>query len=177
MLPDSKSSDGPNQNLPPRWYALYTYARHEKRVAEQIERRQLSCFLPSYRCVRRWKDRRKELELALFPGYVFVHMSLSNRLKVLQVPGAVRLVSFQGQPASVPAEEIEALRNRLSGSAKVEPHPYFRAGRRVRVRSGPFQGLEGVIVRRKDRCRLVFSIDLIQRSLAIEVDEADLEAA
>jgi len=171
------SPDEPIQNSQPRWYALYTCARHERRVAEQIERRQLSCFLPSYRCVRRWKDRRKEVEFALFPGYVFVHMSLSNKLKVLQVPGVVRLVSFQGQPAPLPAEEIDALRNRLSGSAKIEPHPYLRAGRKVRVHSGPFQGLEGVIVRRKDRYRLIFSIDLIQRSLAIELDEADLEAA
>ena len=160
-----------------RWYALYTCARHEKRVAQQIEGRRLSCFLPLYRSVRRWKDRRKELELALFPGYVFVQMSLANKLRVLEVPGVVRLVSFNGQPAALPPEEIEALRNRISGSAKVEPHPYLRAGRKVRVRSGPFQGLEGVIVRRKDRCRLIFSIDLIQRSLAIELDEADLEAA
>jgi transcription antitermination factor NusG len=177
MLADSKSPDGSNQNLQPRWYALYTCARHERRVAEQIERRQLSCFLPSYRCVRRWKDRRKELELALFPGYVFVNMSLANKLKVLQVPGVVQIVSFNGQPAALPPEEIEALRNRLSGSAKIEPHPYLQAGRKVRVRTGPFQGLEGVIVRRKERCRLIFSIDLIQRSLAVELDEADLEAA
>jgi|SRR5215469_1021720 len=170
-----ESADGPLQS--PSWYALYTCARHEKRVVQQIERRRMSCFLPLYRSVRRWKDRRKELELALFPGYVFVHMSLSNKLKVLEVPGVVRLVSFNGQPAALPEEEIEALRDRLSGSAKIEPHPYLRAGRKVRVRSGPFQGLEGIIVRRKDRCRLIFSIDLIQRSLAIELDEADLEAA
>lgn len=177
MQAASASFDTSTQNFEPRWYALYTCARHEKRVAEQIERRQLSCFLPSYRSMRRWKDRRKELELALFPGYVFVHMSLSNKLKVLQVPGVVQLVSFHGQPAALPAEEIEALRNRISGSAKIAPHPYLQAGRKVRVHSGPFQGLEGIIVRRKDRCRLVFSIDLIQRSLAIELDEADLEAA
>lgn len=177
MQAASESSHESTPSQQPRWYALYTCARHEKRVAEQIERRQLSCFLPSYRCVRRWKDRRKELELALFPGYVFVHMSLSNKLKVLQVPGVVQLVSFQGQPAALPAEEIEALRNRISGNAQVVPHPYLQAGRKVRVHSGPFQGLEGVIVRRKDRCRLIFSIDLIQRSLAIELDEADLEAA
>lgn len=179
MLPEvkEKEKDGSIQGLEQHWYALYTSARHEKRVAQQIERRRLSCFLPLYRSVRRWKDRRKELELALFPGYVFVQMSLSSKLRVLEVPGVVRLVSFNGQPAPLPAEEIEALRNRLSGSAKVEPHPYFRAGRKVRVRSGPFQGLEGVIMRRKDRCRLIFSIDLIQRSLAVELDEADLEAA
>jgi transcription antitermination factor NusG len=177
MQAASGSADQSIQNQQPRWYALYTCARHERRVAEQIERRQLSCFLPSYRCVRRWKDRRKELELALFPGYVFVNMSLANKLKVLQVPGVVSFVSFHGQPAALPGEEIEALRNRLCGSSKIEPHPYLRAGRKVRVHSGPFQGLEGIIVRRKDRCRLIFSIDLIQRSLAIELDEADIEAA
>jgi transcription antitermination factor NusG len=159
------------------WYALYTYPRHEKVVAQQIERHSFRCFFPVYRSVRRWKDRRKELELALFPGYVFVRMALENRLQVLQLPGVVRLVSFNGQPAVLPDYEIEALRNRLSGSAKIEPHPYLRAGRRVRVRRGPMFGLEGIVVRRKDCCRVVFSIDLILRSVAVEIDEADLVAA
>jgi len=159
------------------WYALYTCARHEKRVAQQMERQRVACFLPLYRSVRRWKDRRKELELALFPGYVFVHMSLVNKIRVLEVPGVVNFVSFNGKPAALPAQQIEALRNRLAADARIEPHPYLRAGRRVRVRSGPFEGFEGIVLRRKDRCRLVFSIDLIQRSLAIELDEADLEAA
>ena len=159
------------------WYALYTCPRHEKYVAEQIERRRFSCFLPWYRSVRRWKDRRKELELTLFPGYVFVRMALENRLQILELPGVVRLVSFNGQPAVVPAEEIEVLRDRLSGAKSVEPHPYLRTGRRVRVRHGAMSGLEGIVVRRKERCRVVFSIDLIMRSVAVEVDEADLEAA
>lgn len=159
------------------WYALYTCARHEKRVAEQIERRSFSCFLPVYRSVRRWKDRRKELELALFPGYVFVQMALEEKLRVLEVPGVVHLVSFNGQPAPVPAEQIETLRKRLSNARQIEPHPYLSKGRRVRVHSGAMQGLEGIVVRRKDSCRIVFSIDLIQRSVAVEVDEADLEAA
>jgi transcription antitermination factor NusG len=159
------------------WYVLYTCVHHEKKVAEQISRRNFSCFLPLYRSVRRWKDRRKQLELALFPGYVFVRMSLQQKLKVLELPGVVSLVSFNGQPAVLPAQEIEALRDRLSKNLKVEPHPYLRTGRRVRVRSGALEGMEGIVVRRKDRCRIVFSIDLIQRSLAVEVDEADLEAA
>lgn len=159
------------------WYALYTCPRHEKFVAEQIERRRFSCFLPLYRSVRRWKDRRKELELALFPGYVFVRMALENRLQVLELPGVVRLVSFNGQPAVVPTEQIDSIRDRLSGARNIEPHPYLRTGRRVRVRQGAMTGLEGIVVRRKDRCRIVFSIDLIMRSVAVEVDEADLEAA
>jgi transcription antitermination factor NusG len=160
-----------------RWYALYTSPRHEKCVAQQIEQHRIACFLPLYRSVRRWKDRRKELDLALFPGYVFVHMPIENRLQILRLPGAVRLVTFNGQPAALPEDEIETLRNRLSGSRTLEPHPYLRVGRRVRVRSGPMLGLEGIMVRRKDRCRVVFSIDLIMRSMAVEVDEADLELA
>ena len=126
--------------------------------------------------MRRWKDRRKELELALFPGYVFVRMALASKLLVLQLPGVVRLVSCNGQPVALPAAEIEALRTRWSTELKVEPHPYLCAGRRVRVHGGPMQGLEGIIVRRKDCCRVIFSIDLIMRSVAVEVDEADLEA-
>lgn len=157
------------------WYALYTYPRHEKLVAQQIERRNISCFLPLYRSVRRWKDRRKELELALFPGYVFVNIELQDRLQVLKVPGAVRLVTFNGKPAALPHHEIESLRNRQSSFGAVLPHPYLRVGRRVRVRSGPMQGLEGIIRRSKDKCRVVFSLDLIMRSVAVEVDEADVE--
>lgn len=159
----------------PLWYALYTAPRHEKFVADQMTRRGITCFLPLYRSLRRWKDRRKELALVLFPGYVFVQIALHNRLQVLQLPGAVRLVTFNGQPAALPEEEIENLRSRLSGVRGIEPHPYLRVGRRVRVKSGPLQGLEGVIQRNKDRCRIVFSIHLIARSVAVEVDESDVE--
>ena len=163
--------NGPGLN----WYALYTCPRHEKCVARQIEQRSFSCFLPVYRSVRRWKDRRKELERALFPGYVFVRFALKDRLRVLQLPSAVRLVGFNGQPAVLPDEEIEGLRQRLERGGRVEPHPYLRVGRRVRVCAGPMQGLEGIIVRCKHRCRVVFSLDLIMRSVAVEVDEGDVE--
>jgi len=106
-----------------------------------------------------------------------VQISLANKLRVLDLPGVVRLVSFNGQPTALPDDEIEGLRSRLSGNVRVEPHPYLRVGHRVRVRSGAMQGLEGIMLRRKDRCRVIFSIDLIMRSVAVEVDEADLEAA
>jgi len=175
MLDEKERDNCTAPDSQPGWYAVYTCARHEKRVAEQIERRRFSCFLPVYRSVRKWKDRRKELQLVLFPGYVFVHMKLADRSAVLQLPGVVRFVSFRGQPAALSVAEIEMLRERLSRASKVEPHPYLRTGRRVRVRSGPLQGLEGIIVRRKESCRCVFSIDVIQRSVAVEVDEADVE--
>ncbi|MFZ0817757.1 MAG: UpxY family transcription antiterminator [Candidatus Sulfotelmatobacter sp.] len=157
------------------WYALYTYARHEKQVVRQIEQRHISCFLPVYRSVRRWKDRRKELELALFPGYVFVHIALKDRLRVLQVASAVRFVSFNGHPVPLPESDMEALMNGLSRGVRAEPHPYLTVGRRVRVRSGPMAGAEGILVRRKDKFRVVLSLDLIMRAVAVEVDEADIE--
>ena len=160
-----------------RWYAAYTNVRHEKRVAAQMEGRALECLLPLYRSARRWKDRRKEIDLPLFPGYIFVRIAYRERLKVLSIPGIVHLVGFGGQPAPLPEAEIEMLLARLRSGARMEPHPYLSAGRRVRVRSGPFVGLEGILVRRKDKFRVVLSIELIMRSVAVEVDEADIEPA
>ena len=170
-VPAGASLEGKGTN----WYALYTAPRHEKRVAKQIQQQGVACFLPLYRSVRRWKDRRKELALVLFPGYVFVRMPLQHRLRVLQLPGAVRLVTFNGQPASLPEAEIERLQSHLSASGNIEPHPYLSVGRRVRVRSGPLKGLEGIILRADGRCRIVLSIHLIMRSVAVEVDNADVE--
>jgi transcription antitermination factor NusG len=171
----AKLGESPETGAALPWYALYTCPRHEKCVAQQIEQRGIDCFLPLYRSVRRWKDRRKELELALFPGYVFVRLAPGDRLRVLQLPSAVRLVSFNGQPAPLPEAEIEGLRQHLVGGVCPEPHPYLCVGRRVRVCAGPMAGLEGILVRRKDRCRIVFSLDLIMRSIAVEVDESDVE--
>lgn len=158
----------------PNWYALYTCPRHEKRVAEQIEQRRISCFLPLYRSVRRWKDRRRELELALFPGYVFVRVALQDKLEVLRLPGVVRLVTFNGRPAVLPAAELESLRLGLEGGARIMPHPYLRIGCRVRLRSGPMAGLEGVLRRRKEGLRLVLSIEMLMRAVAVEVHEVDV---
>jgi transcription antitermination factor NusG len=154
---------------------VYTSANHEKRVVEQLGIRGIEHFLPLYASVRRWKDRRVELELPLFPGYVFVHMPLRERLRVLQVPGVARLVGFGGLPAELPAEEMAGLRAGLSRGARAQPHPFLTIGRRVRVKNGPLAGLEGILVKKKKQARLVVSVELIQRSVAVDVDEADLE--
>jgi len=157
------------------WYAAYTCARHEKCVARQLQARGVDFFLPLYRSQRRWKDRRKMIDLALFPGYVFVRMPIENRFRILTLPGLVRLVSFHGKPAVLPEKEIEALRNGLTQQVYAEPHPYLQIGRKVRVENGPLAGLQGFLVRRKDKFRLVISLDLIQRSIAAEVDAADVQ--
>ncbi len=157
-----------------RWYVAYTSPRHEKKVARQMEGNQVHFFLPVYRSVRRWKDRRKELELPLFPGYVFVHIALQDRMRVLRVPGVLQLVGSAGKPAPVADSEVEFLRRGLSNN-HLEPHPYLKVGKKVQVRSGPMAGLEGILVRRKDKFRVVLSIHLIHRSVAVEVDENEVE--
>ena len=157
------------------WYAAYTCPRHEKYVAHQLSERKIGSFLPLYSSVRRWKDRRKRLELPLFPGYVFVQMTQQNRVDILRLPGVVQFVCFQGKPAAVQQSEIEALRRGASGSVVVQPHPYLQAGRKVRITSGPMEGTEGIIVRRKQQTRIVLSVSLLQRSCAMEIGEADVE--
>jgi len=159
----------------PEWYAAYTNARHEKRVTEYLGGRSVECYLPLYKSVRRWQDRRKEVELPLFPGYVFVRIAYRSRLQVLTAPGVVQIVSFDGKPAAIRETEIETLRRGLARTTTFEPHPYLKVGGRVRVRSGPLAGVEGILTRRKDGFRLVLSIELIMRSVATEVDEADVE--
>jgi transcription antitermination factor NusG len=161
----------------PKWYAVYTSANHEKRVAYELGRRSVESYLPLYWSVRRWKDRRVRLDLPLFPGYVFVRMVLRERLRVLQVAGVARLVGFEGHPAPVPDEDIEAIRTCLAGEHALLPHPYLQRGQRVRVVSGPLAGLTGVVVRWKRETRLVISFDLLMRSVAVEVDLSDLNPA
>lgn len=159
-----------------QWYALYTTARHERVVARQLEERRIETFLPLYRSLHRWKDRRKEVELALFPSYVFVRIEEQDKLRVLKVAGAVHVVSFNGKMAVLPQREIDALRNALEHDVYAEPCPYLRVGRRVRVVRGPMSGAEGILSRKKDRCRVVISVDVLMRSVAVELDSSDVEA-
>ncbi len=158
----------------PCWYAAYTSANHEKRVAAQFEGRGVRHFLPLYQTVHRWKDRRMRLELPLFPSYIFVHLPLRERLRVLEVPGVARLVGFGDYAAPLPADEIEMLRNGLSRELNAQPHPYLTAGRRVRITNGPLAGMEGILMRRKKNFRLILSINLIMRSIVVDVDVADV---
>lgn len=156
----------------PVWFAVYTCANHEKRVAEQFTGRNVEHFLPQYESTRRWKDRKVRLHLPLFPGYLFVHIASQERLRVLQVPGVVQLVGPHGSPTPLPEEDISRIREFLGQGWRA--HPYLQAGRRARVMRGPLAGIEGIVLRRKNRSRLVLSLDLIQRSMAIEMDEGDL---
>ena len=155
MVGSTLPAEYPAEYLEPHWYAAYTSANHEKRVAQQLTWRSVEHFLPVYESVRRWKDRRVKLEMPLFPGYVFVHLALRDRLRVLQVPGVARLVGFNGTPTALPEAEIAALRGGLESGLRAEPHPFMTVGRRVRVKYGALAGVQGILLKKKNRARLV----------------------
>lgn len=166
--------EGPQRLSTAHWYAAYTSANHEKRVAEQLTRKEVENFLPLYEALHRWKDRRVRLQMPLFPGYVFVRLPLSERLKVLQTSGVARLVGFGERPVALPEDEIVTLRRGLQGSLKMEPYPYLNEGQRVRIIRGPLTGMDGILLRKKGNLRLVLSIDLIMRSVVVDVNAGDI---
>jgi transcription antitermination factor NusG len=161
----------------PKWYAAYTRSRHEKTVADLLQRKQVETFLPLYETIRRWKNGDHRVQLPLFPGYAFVRLALRDKLLVLKVPGVVRLVSFDGVPIALEDTEVESLKQALSAGIKAKPHPYLTVGRRVRITAGPLSGREGILLRRKGTVRVVLSIDLIQRSVIVDLDACSLEPA
>lgn len=160
----------------PRWYASYTRSRYEKLVARELSERGIEHFLPLYEKVHAWAHDRRKVQLPLFPGYVFVHVPLSSRLQVLETPGVVRLVCVKGAPAAIDADEIEALRRALSNGSHSEPCPYIKLGQNVRIESGPLQGLCGKVLRKNHHWRVVISIDLLMRSILVDVDADQLAA-
>jgi transcription antitermination factor NusG len=165
----------PSPHPPDRtWFAAYTCPRHEKTVARQLRERSIEHFLPLYSTVRRWKDRRKSVELALFPSYIFVRPEKQEMLRVLQLPSVVRFVSFNGLPAPLPETEIEALQSGIANGLAMQAHPFLTVGRRVRVIAGPLAGAQGILIRRKQKSRIVISIDALLRSVAVDVDAADV---
>ena len=156
------------------WYAGYTAARHEKRVAEQFAQRGVEHFLPLYETIHRWNNGRHRVHLPLFPGYIFVRMALKDRLRVLEVPGFVRLVGFNSLPYPLPESDINKMMEALSKGVLAEPYPYLTAGTRVEIENGPLQGMTGILLRRQKQCRVVISVDLIMRSMSVEVEAGDV---
>ena len=159
----------------PGWFAIYTKHQHEKLAAGSLAYKGFEVFLPLYTAVRQWSDRTKELSLPLFPCYLFLRRGLEQRLSILTTPGVQGLVGFAGVAAIIPDVEIEALRRALVRGARVEPHPFLKCGDWVRVKCGPLEGIEGVLVRHKSQFRLVLSVELVQKSAAVEVDAWGVE--
>lgn len=155
---------------PQHWYAVYTWARHEKAVARHFDQRGLTYFLPLYQAVHRWNKRTCRVSLPLFPGYVFVRTGGSERYRPLQVPGVLHYAGTGSAPSAIADEEIEALRRILISGKEVGPHPYLSAGQQVRIAAGPLAGLRGVIQRSKSGNRFVVSVETIKQSIAVELD-------
>lgn len=164
------------QEMDAHWCAVYTRHQHEKAVSEMLRVKDFEVFLPLYESIRKWKDRRKLLSLPLFPGYVFVRGSLERRLPILTTPGVHMIISRGERIATIPEEEIEAIRRTIEGQFTVEPHPFLRCGERVRVVRGSLEGVEGILTRKKNLYRLVLSVEMLAQSVAVEIDALDVEA-
>lgn len=157
------------------WWALYTRHQHEKSIAEALMTKSFEVFLPVYDSVRRWKDRKKLLSLPLFPGYVFVKGGLDRKLQIVSTPG-VHMVLYSGERvATIPEAEIEAIRKTVEGRYRAEPHPFLNCGAKVRVVRGALEGVEGILLRKKNLCRLVLSVGMLAQSVAVEVNSSDVE--
>ena len=152
------------------WYALYTRHQHEKVVAQILARRGFEILLPLYESVRRWKDRTKVLSVPLFSCYLFLRGGLERRWDILNTPGIYDLVSSGGQPIAIPTHEIDAIQQAVNSGFRLEPHPFLRIGERVRIKRGPLAGLQGLLVRQRNICRLVLSVEMLGRAAAVEVD-------
>jgi len=152
------------------WHALYTRHQHEKTVAQALSGKGFDVFLPQYRTVHRWKDRQKEMLLPLFPNYVFLRGGLDRMLSIVTTPGVHCLVTWGARPAEISPEEIEDVRRLVNSPLRVEPHPFLKCGDLVRIKSGPLEGIEGILVRKARGFRLVLSVEMLSQSAAVEVD-------
>src|ERR1041385_1037560 len=156
------------------WFALQVVPRHEKSVDKILEYRGCKHFLPTYRVRRRWSDRVSIIEEPLFHGYVFCR-SQSNLMEIIRgSPGIIRIVAFGGKPHAVPDKEIEALQHIVRGKREYSAFPYLNVGQKVRVISGPFTGISGIITRFKNHYRLVVSLDVIMKSVSVEIDQSEV---
>ena len=152
------------------WNAIYTRYQDEKIVADNLSRSGLEVFLPTYTVIRQWTDRKKRLTLPLFPCYVFLRRHFEQRWTILATPGVHSFVIFAGRPAPIPDLDIDAIRKAVASSLRVEPHPFLRCGDWVRVKSGPLEGIEGILVRKKRSYLLILSLQQLGKSRAMEVD-------
>jgi transcription antitermination factor NusG len=157
------------------WWAIYTRHQHEKTLAEMLSLKGLEVFLPLYESTRRWKDRKKVLSLPLFPCYLFVRGELDRKLQILTTPGVHMILHRGPEVAIIPDREIEAIQRAANGRSIVEPHPYLQCGMQVQVARGPLEGVRGILVRKKNLFRLVLSVEMLAKSVAVEVDANDVE--
>jgi transcription antitermination factor NusG len=161
----------------PQWYAIHTRSQHEKSVTAHLESQGITTFLPLVMEVHRWSDRRKLVQLPLFSCYTFVHMSFVPELwaKVLRVSGTLSFVGARGQGVPIPEKQIESIRTILASNASCTLCPFLKIGQHVRIRGGALDGIEGILVARNGDRTVVISVEPIQRSLAVRIDDYQVE--
>jgi transcription antitermination factor NusG len=159
----------------PDWYALYTRHQHEKVVAQMLRSKGFNIFLPLYPVVRTSKNQTKKLLLPLFPCYVFLHGGLDRRLDIVTTPGIHAFVEVANRPVPIPEREIEGVRLTVNSSLRVEPYPFLKSGDRVRIRSGPLHGIEGILLRKKNLAWLILSVEMLGKSIAVEIESSIVE--
>ena len=160
---------------PTHWYALRTKSRHEKLVRDQLDKQGIEPLLPTVKRLSQWKDRKKEVEVPLFSGYCFVRFSQEARLPVQQVSGVVEIVGSGSCPEPIPDAEIEALKTLMTSVLPYDPHPYLHEGMQVEVLRGPLRGVQGILLRKEKRHRLVIGVRLIQQAAVVEIDIQDVQ--
>jgi transcription antitermination factor NusG len=166
---------GSNCSAAKNWFAVFTVPRHEKRVEEHFRVREIESFLPLYQTQRQWKDGSKwMLQLPLFSSYVFARIGRGGRVSVLEVPGVISIVGSVRESLPVADSYIHFLREALL-QGKIEPHPYLTTGARVRIRSGVMAGMEGVLLHKKNNFRVVLTLEMIMKSVKVEVAMDDIE--
>jgi transcription antitermination factor NusG len=161
----------------PNWFAVHTVARHEKRVAEQFQEKQIFTFLPLLQQIHRWSDRKSKVEVPLFSCYTFVRIrpTAEDRVKVLRTPGVHGFVGTKGLGTPIRDEEIESLRTVMRETVPWAPHPYIKIGQRVRILGGSLDGVEGILERKGPDQSLIVSVELLQRSVSMRVNGYDIE--
>lgn len=174
MLETSRSIYG-ELNVIPNWYALSTKARHEKKVHSQLVQKGITSYLPLQTFYRRWSDRYKEVQEPLFSCYLFVRIVLKDRLDVLQTDGAIRLVSFSSIPATIPEDQINAIRTILENNYSIERVDYLIPGQKIEVIQGPLKGTRGILAEVKNSHRLIVRIDSIMQAISIDIDYRDIK--
>jgi transcription antitermination factor NusG len=153
------------------WHVAYTYPKAEKKVQRMLDKLGIVSFLPLHKEIRTWSDRKKQIELPLFPNYIFIYTSLRERYKPLQVKSIVSYVSFDGKPATVPESVIDSLRTILNLNVEVtnEHCNLYEIGNRVTITEGPFAGIEGILLKKNGKSRLVLQIESLNREVSVEV--------
>lgn len=161
-----------NQTIAPGlpWYALQVRGRYERNVTNSLMGMGYETFFPLSKLTRQWSDRKKEVDSPLFPGYIFCRLNVQDRLPILKTPGMIQIVGYSRVPVPVDEDEISAIQSLVASGLPNQPHPFLQAGDKVIVQAGPLVGLEGFLIESRGRNRLVLSINLLQRSVAVEMD-------